>query len=105
MPAPWLSVTGTPVLVPGRNVRQSRRMSQDATAGQTRWGSHTAHQTEPGRGNTLRTRTARPSISLSYNPKPSTPLGFNARVSPAWGGVCLHTRNAAKNTAMLTARP
>ena len=21
------------------------------------------------------------------------------------GGVCLHTRNAAKNTAMLTARP
>ena len=32
------------------NVRQSRRMSQDATAEQTRWGSHTAHQSEPGRG-------------------------------------------------------
>ena len=25
-------------------------MSQDATAEQTRWGSHTAHQSEPGRG-------------------------------------------------------
>ena len=94
MPAPWLSVTGTPLLVQGRKCTPESPEEPRHHSKTDPRGSHTAHQTEPGRGNTLRTRMARPSISLSYNPKPSSPLGFNARVSPAWGGESMNGAEA-----------